>query len=799
MGVGRASRASTALLVFLGAAVIPAHLSAQTVVGQVDGFESATRILVTLVDADGLPAASALSDPAGAFQLTAPGAGTYHLVADRVGVRSSSSAPFAVAAQGTTEASVAAPSELTSLTNLTAASDFRCVQAPDGDGLLAAGLAEALKALRFVQWSEDNGELELEIVHHQRDLLPDGRTVVRESSPESRTREPRVSARIEPAILIEQGFMLEDEIADTYQFFAPNPTVLTSQPFDDTHCWRLRRDGGEDLVGLAFEPLPERTVPEVNGVLWLDLASSHLLALEFEWNLEGLPANLSGTGGRTLFHQLPDGSWITPETRVRMPMLYVQRFVTEEVQEETWGVGAMREEVVNVLSISRAGEAFAVSKTWAGLSGTVTDTETGEPVIGARIRLKGTPYQTFTTETGRYDMYGFLDGIYTVVAEHPTTPSGLQQDGVPVTFTEGATEQVDLRVSTVFAMAGELCQGSGTPGSVVLMGEVKDSLSGTGLAGVPLSLRFRDPRRPGNPDRLAVVTTGGDGAYIFCDAPPDVTISIETVLPGHAVRGTSIMASGGSVRTDLLVPLATEQIPGGVYGIIQSQDNLAPIDGAEVRVVGTDLVTITNANGFYVFPEIPFGLRILQISHIGYQDREIAVSLGGGTAYKVDFKLTTEAIPIEGITVTAIPRRLFRDMVGMQHRMEMGFGDFLLEEDLARRGGGSVAHAIQGIAGARLVSSGSQIRNLFVVLRRAVNVDLGTGARSNCYPAVFVDGHRVSKPTQGGVGHDPYDLSTMFTIEVQAIEIYKGASSVPAEFGGGNAACGALVIWTKRG
>jgi hypothetical protein len=35
--------------------------------------------------------------------------------------------------------------------------------------------------------------------------------------------------------------------------------------------------------------------------------------------------------------------------------------------------------------------------------------------------------------------------------------------------------------------------------------------------------------------------------------------------------------------------------------------------------------------------------------------------------------------------------------------------------------------------------------------------------------------------------------------DIQAIEVYTGASDVPGEFAGTNAGCGVIVIWTTNG
>jgi len=53
---------------------------------------------------------------------------------------------------------------------------------------------------------------------------------------------------------------------------------------------------------------------------------------------------------------------------------------------------------------------------------------------------------------------------------------------------------------------------------------------------------------------------------------------------------------------------------------------------------------------------------------------------------------------------------------------------------------------------------------------------------------VFLDHVKLT-----GVRVDDYVLPR----EVAGVEIYLGAASLPAEYGGADARCGAIVIWTK--
>lgn len=68
--------------------------------------------------------------------------------------------------------------------------------------------------------------------------------------------------------------------------------------------------------------------------------------------------------------------------------------------------------------------------------------------------------------------------------------------------------------------------------------------------------------------------------------------------------------------------------------------------------------------------------------------------------------------------------------------------------------------------------------------------------RGPCPPAVYVDRMYVG----GGMNEEPAGIDGLvIPTEVEAVEVYEGPASLPAEFGGSRAGCGVVVIWTRRG
>ena len=73
----------------------------------------------------------------------------------------------------------------------------------------------------------------------------------------------------------------------------------------------------------------------------------------------------------------------------------------------------------------------------------------------------------------------------------------------------------------------------------------------------------------------------------------------------------------------------------------------------------------------------------------------------------------------------------------------------------------------------------------------------------NCATQIFVDGFLVNRRmVQPNGTQGPEDIridDVVSPASVEGIEVYRGLSTVPAEFLNPDAACGVIAIWTKRG
>lgn len=129
---------------------------------------------------------------------------------------------------------------------------------------------------------------------------------------------------IAPEDLATHGYVVGDEIKG-WHYYGPDETVLLSEQFATTHCFRVTRDRSRPReIGVAFEPVPDRPVPDIAGVLWVDQSTAELREMVFKFVKAGMLSRFDA-GGFTRFRRVQSGAWIVDEWRLRVPLIEVRQ------------------------------------------------------------------------------------------------------------------------------------------------------------------------------------------------------------------------------------------------------------------------------------------------------------------------------------------------------------------------------------------------------------------------------------------------------------------------------------------
>lgn len=311
------------LPVLLTTSVLARPLPAQLVRGRlVDaGEQAAAIVLVRLLAADGHAAAETLSDSTGDFTLRAPGAGQFRLRAERIGFASLDVGPFTVSRDGVALGRIRLATAAVELAPITVAGERRCHMASDG-GAAAAVWQEVRKALALTAVAGEQHRFAYLVERVDRRLDLKEQVLEQRLSREMTLDGPPFTS-LTPGEYLRGGMVQRNELGD-WTFFGPDASLIASEEFLQTHCLRVLPAGADSVVEVAFETVPRRWLPDIEGVVAVDRRTNELRSVEFLYSARGAEYRHIAQGGRAVgrisFGRLPSGYWIIREWRLRAPI-----------------------------------------------------------------------------------------------------------------------------------------------------------------------------------------------------------------------------------------------------------------------------------------------------------------------------------------------------------------------------------------------------------------------------------------------------------------------------------------------
>ncbi|MBI3790077.1 MAG: carboxypeptidase regulatory-like domain-containing protein [Gemmatimonadetes bacterium] len=565
-------RLACALLLAPGLA--PAHIAyAQRVFGRVteaDGRTGITGVLLTLVQ-DSTATPAVLSAPDGRFLLRASGAGTWRVKAQAVGRAPQLSRLLVLGAQDTARVELRFPPFVPTLEAVRAAAPGTCRDRPDDDDRAREvwdAIRTAFEASAATE-RERRTPLELEVTDYRLDVLKQ-RTSAMKLTLRSWSGAGFLSTA--PDELVTRGYVRQ--VGDSVAYFAPDAAVITSPSFLATHCFRVderRALFGARELGLAFQPLPSRTVGDVRGTLWLDPRSAALKRLELEYVVPGRTSSLPNADATIDYARLPNGRWFVSRWLLNMP-------VVREVGPAVGGVSSVafsgwrsREGVARAISLRDAAR-LAPS---AVIAGRAYDSLAMRPLVATRVRLAGAGEAT-TDSAGAFTMTVndplSVPSPATLTVEAPMLARlGIDSPTREVPVIPGDTTRVEMAIPNARAVRSILCPtlADTGAGASALVGSVPRGDGGTsGVSdsimvswyldsGVKESLRSAVVvgARIGDGAKFVSARVGPDGRFVACGVP--VGIKLTVAWPASAdhprgVRGAITIQPGtiGELRLD---------------------------------------------------------------------------------------------------------------------------------------------------------------------------------------------------------------------------------------------------------
>lgn len=814
-------------------------LAAQLVRGRVLDAATGNGVIgayVVALDVGGNKLTGVLTNDLGAFAVHFVQPGHYKLRAEMIGRQSVDSRALDLAAADTLTVDLALPYAAIALDRIDVSAAKKCVVRPGAGGETYKVWEEARKALTLEAATRAENVFRFNIERFERELDARRTQVVSERSRYVSRFTGDPFSSMPAGHLADLGFL--DVRPDGNWLYGPNAEVLLSDPFLDTHCMFLRRDGDRPgQIALAFEPVPGRRITDIRGNLWLDEVTAELRSLEFHYT--ALPGSMprGDYGGEANFQRLPGGAWIVRDWQIRSPVVQLVQSNLRGQRIDNEAITGYHAEGAEVLLIQDRNGNVVDETPRAALAGVVWDSIGHGPLPDAVVYLVDTDYSETTDSAGRFRMTGLPAGRYSVSWRNETTQrQGYEPEPRLVELKRGEVTQADFaltsaafqnlsaaeaaRLDSIASLGKALGYNEwvsllerptdrGTPtragGPGRIDGRVVDHASGKGIAGVRIAILGTD----------FTAETGADGTFLFRDVPPgDYEVRSEHPAYGpqtnrFEIRGGEfleislrLLRQGAEIRA--VEPPASQPAAAGaarLFGKVTSNESGKAVSGVVVTIAGTELRRETDGNGMFAFMELPPGPIEVKTEHLGFNPLSYRVELQSGRAYDAVLNLTPRAIPLDPleVNVTVEERSPWLEMQGFYDRKQYSGlnGTFITRSEIEKRDPRLLTDLYDNIPGVR--SFWIQPGQRTVRFRRATTITLSGGSSGyGCEPDYYIDGQRYRDPMEtAAVKATVADFNAIPVDQVEAIETYVGAG-IPIQYQG-STNCGVILVWTRRG
>lgn len=299
----------------------------------------------------------------------------------------------------------------------------------------------------------------------------------------------------------------------------------------------------------------------------------------------------------------------------------------------------------------------------------------------------------------------------------------------------------------------------------------------------------------------------GAGYYRICGIPPEARFlrirgegwgqrgpmeEVEVLRPTFVFRDIPLHLATAQARMPdliqerILLEAAAHGL-GDLGGEIRDLVSGAPVQQAIVRLQGSSLQAVTDAEGRFGFGDIRPGVYRIQIRHIGFQVESEPVELPAGQDVFLRLQVAPQAIALEGIEVTA--RSAVQDLARLTpFRRDIIYGETLAgEEARGARAFEVLRRSVPGLQVTELNNPGDPNRLCVQTTRRVAGL-----SGSTCQMVqVVLDDIRIPPGEEGDL------LRSLSAAEIESVE-FVSPTQATTRFGtGGNVANGVVLIYTR--
>jgi hypothetical protein len=262
-------------------------------------------------------------------------------------------------------------------------------------------------------------------------------------------------------------------------------------------------------------------------------------------------------------------------------------------------------------------------------------------------------------------------------------------------------------------------------------------------------------------------------------------------LPRTFVQALFLSALPGIASVLSLPTAAAAQEYGALKGVVSTADK-RPLADARISVTGTTLVAVADTDGSFRIAALPLGSQRVEVKLLGYASILLPVTIEAARTATLQVTLTPAPLALETVNISG-DTLIIPAMQGFLDRKKRGNGTFFTREEIERMQPRLFTDILRRVPGMQLQLVSGPNNNGYVV--RTGRTGEGIQGGRQCPVLFYMNGMPFPMTADGVIN------SFISPEEVEAIEVYAGASQIPAQFNATayNARCGVVVIWTLNG
>jgi hypothetical protein len=253
--------------------------------------------------------------------------------------------------------------------------------------------------------------------------------------------------------------------------------------------------------------------------------------------------------------------------------------------------------------------------------------------------------------------------------------------------------------------------------------------------------------------------------------------------------------------------------PPTLMVIVTDEMTLQPIIGAQVGLKKSRMGGLTDSLGIVRLTGLPAGRDTLVVRFLGYSPLSTVIELEPGVNTEAQFALRKEVAELPTVTVSGKNRP--SPGPGFENRQRMGFGHFVTRDDIERYSPSTSSDILRQVPGVHLVpirGGGYQVRMTRSTSRCRVqyyidnlpvsNEELIDAAidRRNLIDASGGSASSQARSRARKLNRDipSFHIDQLNPEDIEAIEVYRGASEIPVEYNRSGSLCGVILIWMRK-